>query len=42
MKLVKLENLETRLASNNRNECERFRNKQHRIENKVTQDSIKT
>ena len=42
MKLVKLENLETRLALNNRNEYERFRNKWHRIENKVTQDSIKT
>ena len=31
----KIKNLEKRVAGNNRNKCERFRKKWHRIENEV-------
>ena len=31
-----IKNLEKRVAANNRNKCERFRKKWHRIENEVT------
>ena len=31
----KIKNLEKRVAGNNRNKCERFRKKRHRIENEV-------
>ena len=30
-----MKNLEKRVAVNNRNKCERFRKKWHRIENKI-------
>ena len=33
--LNKIKNLEKRVAENNRNKCERFRKKWHRIENEV-------
>ena len=34
-KIGKIKNLQKRVAANNRNKCERFRKKWHRIENKV-------
>ena len=33
--ISKIKSLEKRVAANNRNKCDRFRIKQHRIENKV-------
>ena len=39
--ISKIKKLERRVAVNNRNKCERFRKKWHRIENKIPQDLIR-
>ena len=39
--ISKIKKLERRVAVSNRNKCERFRKKWHRIENKIPQDLIR-